>query len=307
MVFAAIPSWNAAAADEDTDNAVALYTSFENRIPQTSVTAMREELDWIVAPLGMRFSWRMLGDGSEGDPVGRLAVIRFRGKCDSSSFRESSTQEVRLGATQISEGRIIPYADIYCDAVGSYIASGLQFVPQSQKERILGRALGRVVAHELYHVFMQTREHASSGLANAHCTKEDLLADQYRLGSKELLRLRATLAQALLQLPTLSVDRGNGRLTSMVNGCVGCHGSRGEGSVRGPALDAANVPHDISSLRRRLTRNDTQMSKGARDYSLSWDSISENDARQILQFLSTTVAGQSKPGPARDSYQESPQ
>jgi hypothetical protein len=47
----------------------------------------------------------------------------------------------------------------------------------AQRDLLLGRALGRVVAHELYHIVAQTARHGRAGVAKPFHTPDDLRRD----------------------------------------------------------------------------------------------------------------------------------
>ena len=49
----------------------------------------------------------------------------------------------------------------------------------------MGRAMGRVLAHELYHIFGETRKHGSSGVASAYHTRGELLAPEFNFSERE--------------------------------------------------------------------------------------------------------------------------
>jgi hypothetical protein len=57
----------------------------------------------------------------------------------------------------------------------------------------LGRALSRVVAHEVVHVLAPERGHAESGLMSRNLTRDDLLADAIDLDGPSLERARVAL------------------------------------------------------------------------------------------------------------------
>lgn len=184
------------------DDTVALYTGFQQDAPSSAVNAMQEEVDWIVAPIGLQFDWRTT-DGKRGyEPVSRLSVIRFKGNCDVQEPSQQRGDDWILGITYVVDGRVIPQVEVFCDAIRAFLGPALQTVPRRDWGRIFGRALGRVVAHELYHVFVETRKHASSGLAKSNYTREELVDEQFSFGRKELMKLRGALVRN--PLPRLS-------------------------------------------------------------------------------------------------------
>jgi hypothetical protein len=47
------------------------------------------------------------------------------------------------------------------------------------RDRVLGRALGRVLAHELYHILSGTKRHSARGLAKASFAVDELISDRF--------------------------------------------------------------------------------------------------------------------------------
>ena len=75
-------------------------------------------------------------------------------------------QAVRdLASTHVSDGAILPYVDVYCSRVARMLPIETERHAFFARLEALGRALGRVIAHELYHIFGQTQKHGRWGLA----------------------------------------------------------------------------------------------------------------------------------------------
>ena len=67
----------------------------------------------------------------------------------------------------------------------------LQPLSVPMRESILGRALARVIAHEIYHIVADTTEHEEAGLAKAQLSARELAADRFDLSPASLQRIRA--------------------------------------------------------------------------------------------------------------------
>jgi hypothetical protein len=71
--------------------------------------------------------------------------------------------------------------------------------PRAVRDRVLGRMIGRVVAHEIGHWLLRTRDHSTSGLMRAHHTTDEL-ADPGREGltlpPADFARLRTLLTRS---------------------------------------------------------------------------------------------------------------
>jgi hypothetical protein len=158
---------------------ITLYTSFAQEPPQAVQEALQKELEQIMAPIGLHFQWRPLA-GVRGNEVSvELAVVTFKGRCDVSGLSGRSVQPGALGWTHISDGNILPFSDVDCDRIRAFIQGALLTVSREEREEAFGRALGRVLAHELYHIFANTPKHGSAGVAKESYTVQDLTSDDF--------------------------------------------------------------------------------------------------------------------------------
>jgi len=177
---------------------ITLYSNFQNEPPQTIREAIHDELEQIMSPIGMQFEWRSLS-GVRGSEVSvELAVVTFKGRCDTASLAARSAQLGALGWTHISDGSILPFSDVDCDRIRGFIQLALLALPREEREEAFGRAVGRVLAHELYHIFANTQKHGSSGVAKESYTVEDLMAPDFVFEEKQSRALRASKPHAEL-------------------------------------------------------------------------------------------------------------
>ena len=181
-------------------NVIALYNQFTQEPPAAVKTALEDELDTIMGPLGLRFEWRDLHAKGMQAPTAELAVISFKGRCDVSGLNMHEIYGPGpLGWTHISDGQILPYADIDCAGLRGFLERSLLKLPVSQREEAFGRAIGRVLAHELYHIFADTTRHGSCGVAKEAYTVDDLMATNFRFEARESKALRESKASAALE------------------------------------------------------------------------------------------------------------
>jgi hypothetical protein len=182
---------------------VALYTHFEQQPPEGVVEALHEELESIMSPMGMTFEWRSL-DGVRGNELSvELAVLTFKGRCDIAGLSPHIVSNPgALGWTHVSDGAILPFSDVDCDRIRTFIQKELLSVRAPDREESYGRALGRVVAHELYHIFTNTGTHGSCGVGKAAFTIQELLSDEFQFEERESLALRTSKAHSALENAT---------------------------------------------------------------------------------------------------------
>jgi hypothetical protein len=149
--------------------------------PADVLNAMEREVESVVSQSSIGVIW---ASGATGDQVfDRVAVIRLRGHCGADGVLGPPAGADRhtlqpLGQTQVVDGVVLPFADIRCDAVRDLIARDLALEPSYEHDDLFGRALGRVLAHELYHILLHTTNHGKTGLARSVQTSADLLADR---------------------------------------------------------------------------------------------------------------------------------
>jgi hypothetical protein len=147
---------------------------------------MRREVEAIVVPAGIHLTWN---SGPDSTVYSHIAVMRLQGQCRLETAIRPASRDEPLGQTQVVDGKVIPFADVRCDAVRKVIDRELRAAAGSDREELLGRALGRVMAHELYHVLLRTRSHGRNGLARPVLTSSDLLAvhDNFALSDGQRL------------------------------------------------------------------------------------------------------------------------
>jgi hypothetical protein len=69
----------------------------------------------------------------------------------------------------VSDGAILPFSDVDCDRIRSFVRQGLMAKDRDDREEAFGRSVGRVLAHDLYHIFANTARHGSWGVGKATC------------------------------------------------------------------------------------------------------------------------------------------
>jgi hypothetical protein len=135
-----------------------------------------------------------------------LAVITFKGRCDAVGLSTRSRFEGALGWTHVSDGQILPFTDISCDRIRQFTQPGLLAVRPDDRAAKFGRALGRVLAHELYHIFANTMRHGSLGVAKESYSMHDLLADDFQFQARESRMLRTNRQRAAVESTAATMD-----------------------------------------------------------------------------------------------------
>ncbi len=264
---------------------IALYYDFENKVPDAVQQALEQETTSILEPMGQTIEWRSLADVRIGEVAVDLAVLSFKGTCDPWRPLPSYSEVRTLGLTHVSDGAILPFSDIDCDRIRVFLDRELQSFQPGQREWAFGRAVGRVVAHELYHIFANTIHHASSGVARPAFTVRDLTAASFRLEEAEIVPAKHASARHVGRPDSLA-PVAEGRSLFAEHGCVTCHGYRGEGTANGPALHIA-TRLNVLSLAAKLGDKASRMYRRARALRIPLRPFAENEMRAIVQFLNS--------------------
>jgi len=249
---------------------------------------MKEELVTLFSSAGVNFEWRSL-DTVRGDEAFReLAVVTFGGKCSLSELTPEHHFGGALGWTHVTDGAVIPFSDVDCDRIRAFVSTQLISLPKKDREPAFGRAIARVLSHELFHVFTQTNHHGS-GLSKRAYTAADLMADDFRFEWAELHDLENSFVPNHSSRPK---DRSSeGRLVYAGTGCVSCHGNQAQGSFRGPSLRAPRRQVDVAALAARLKDKASEMYRSARGVHVLWPSFAKGDVEKLASYLNT-LSGQ---------------
>ncbi len=167
-----------------------LYTEFQQSPPAAVMDSLRGEAEAIMGRLGIGLEWRSLAAATGSEVSAQLAVIRFRGRCDVSGLSPHRVQPGALGWTHESDGVILPFGAVDCDRIRTFLQVDLLGVPAGDRDLVFGRAVGRVLAHELYHIFTRSPHHSPEGVGKAAYAVRDLLAGRFVFDASESEELR---------------------------------------------------------------------------------------------------------------------
>jgi hypothetical protein len=178
---------------------VILFTQTQQPVPATVLGTLQAEVGDILGHAGFRFLWYAVEDAEAAGTSAQLAVVTFRGTCDVLGPRLAGHVENQaLGFTNVTDGEILPFTTIDCDRTRDFLSAALLHLPQSERAEAFGRALGRILAHELYHIFANTQHHGRAGVAKESYTVTDLLCADFELEQREFELLRSGRAYSIL-------------------------------------------------------------------------------------------------------------
>lgn len=173
-------------AQEATEQRLAILMKFDRTPPAGVLESMQREVAAIFAPAGIQVAWRSL-EKSDGREVFRhVVVVRFRGACSANPASlvelEPLLEENELAHALVRDGHALPFAEIHCDRVSAFLHPWRK----AGQAATLGTAMGRVIAHELYHVLTNTLTHGQGDLSKARVSAEDLASRAATFSPEEI-------------------------------------------------------------------------------------------------------------------------
>lgn len=143
----------------------------EGRYSKLAFREMNREAGRILKRSGIALHSRI---GAPPEAVsGLLVVVKLNGRCDmdgSPAYLEPGP----LGWSNEVNGDIIPFSDLACENLRGAVQAAISEGNPARANVLLGRAMGRVLAHELYHIVGDTSAHAREGVAQRALSPREL-------------------------------------------------------------------------------------------------------------------------------------
>jgi hypothetical protein len=264
-------------------NDVAVYYNFQHEPESSVIEAFEHETASILSPMGDPIAWRPMEEGNSWQPTAQLAVLTFLGDCNALSVELHRSNLRALGITHLSDGEIIPFSEIDCDSIHEVVDGRLTKLTDKERKTMFARAMGRVVAHELYHILAHTSRHTPVGIAKASFTTHDLIDGE--LSVEELSFHSSPKAEAVP-----SGCDGGQRLFAE-HGCATCHGRDGKGTVFAPTLARGPSGFNVLSLAAKLSDTTAKMYRVRRKMKIKRPAFTPVEMRSLAEFLNNLRPG----------------
>jgi hypothetical protein len=158
-----------------------LFLYLSNNPPEAfTERSMKVEFASLMEPLGYGTTWRtLLMRRNEGEE-GQLIVVKLIGDCSTTAPATRVSSGMPIANVQEVDGRILPFIDVHCGVLTGMLQPALKDLPAYQQRWLLGRAIARVLVHEVYHITVQTHDHREKGLAKAKLNGYELTSELRR-------------------------------------------------------------------------------------------------------------------------------
>lgn len=159
---------------------------------QVAVREMGREAAHILKRSGLALRWRV---GAPAQSVnGLLVVVKLLGRCDmdgSPAFLVPGP----LGWSSAVDGTILPFSDLACDNIRGAVQTAISDGNVVRGNVLLGRAMGRVLAHEVYHIVADTSQHSHDGVTRAALSPRELTSGELQMQRSESRAMESGLSR----------------------------------------------------------------------------------------------------------------
>ncbi len=160
------------------------------RYSESLLAEMKAEAQRILAPAGVKLDWRKKSELGEFPQFSQVVIFRFTGRCVMDPYATLYDERGPLAATATAEDEVLPFGVVHCDRVKASLRRTFTGNDYLRGNTLLGKALGRVMAHEMYHMFAQEKGHPGNGVAKPALTSEQLVRGEMELDARTAEEIR---------------------------------------------------------------------------------------------------------------------
>jgi len=174
-----------AGVDRVSPSVLTVILDFKGPHSRTSLKEMKRESGQILNSSGVQLDWRMLGE----DPFASyndLVVMTFKGACEFEPAAPLYDELGPLAMTHTTNGEVQPFGEVNCDRVVSSARSAMSGNDYARADMLIGRAMGRVVAHELVHMLTKSGQHGTEGVEKPALSGKQLIAASLPLSAFDI-------------------------------------------------------------------------------------------------------------------------
>ena len=178
-----------AGVDRVSPSVLTVILDFKGPHSRTSLIEMQRESGHILNSSGVKLDWRMLGE----DPFASysdLVVITFKGVCEYEPAAPIYDELGPLASTRTTNGEVQPFGEVDCNRVVGSARTAMSGSDLARADLLIGRAMGRVVAHELVHMLTKSGCHGTEGVEKAALSGKQLITASLPLSAFDIDRLK---------------------------------------------------------------------------------------------------------------------
>jgi len=165
-----------------------IVLDFDGPHSEQTVAEMKREFAGIIKDAPITVEWRTRAE-AQREALANLMVVRFKGKCVLDPVPYLYDERGPMAFTYSTDGVVQPFSEVACDKVITAVRSAMFGGDFAKADMLLGRALARVLAHEVVHMLSGSGDHGHEGVARKSLSGNQLIAPELRLAPEDLERL----------------------------------------------------------------------------------------------------------------------
>ncbi len=155
-----------------------------------SIREMEFEAQRILAPAGLRLDWLLKENVPAFAQFDSLVIFKVTGNCVIEPEPALFDERGPLAFTSSSDDVVLPFGELRCDRLRASLQRVFTGSDYERGDLLMGRALGRVMAHEVYHMITRDPSHSAEGIAKKALSANQLLRGDIGLDKVALARIR---------------------------------------------------------------------------------------------------------------------
>jgi hypothetical protein len=157
---------------------ITLVVQSENPIDPKAFEEMQREMNRLLGTTERRVEFMDRQKIQPGVDVADLTVVRFRGNCRMAIEPVYLDERGPLAFAHTTDGDVLPFAEVLCDRVRKAALSAMHGGDFARGQQLMGRAMARVLAHELWHVRTNSTGHTKSGVTRHALNGRQLIGER---------------------------------------------------------------------------------------------------------------------------------
>jgi predicted nucleotidyltransferase len=167
-----------AAASSASPAPLTILVDFEKPHSPVSMVSMRRELQTLLQPVGLKIDLQLRSQLAPAQEFADLVIFKMKGSCVMEPLPMAALSDERgpLAMAYSSDGEVLHFGEVECDRIRESLGQVMGGVRTSDyRQTLLGRAIGLVIGHELYHMIANSSRHTKSGVTKESLTPHELL------------------------------------------------------------------------------------------------------------------------------------
>jgi len=166
-----------------------ILLEFDSPVAPNALNELKKESETVLKNTGLHLAWSLREDYNPADSASDLVIVKFKGHCAMENYAQLIDERGPLAWTYSTDGEVLPYSEVSCDKVRNSIRRAMHGGDYARGDALLGRAVGRVLAHELVHILANTKQHGKEGVAKTSLSPANLIAERLKLEEADVLRV----------------------------------------------------------------------------------------------------------------------